>query len=69
MAGHVIVCGMGQVGYRVVQLLRDLGEPVAVITREARADWIRQAEVDGVPVLLGDARDARLAAVSRALRG
>ena len=28
MAGHVVVCGMGQVGYRVVDLLCRLGERV-----------------------------------------
>lgn len=60
MQGHVIVCGMGQVGYRIVTLLRRLGEPVAVITQATRNDWVRDARASGVEVLMGDGRDAQL---------
>lgn len=57
LTNHVIVCGMGQVGYRVATLLRRLGEEVTVVTLAARPAWIRAAEADGVKVLTGDARD------------
>lgn len=60
MDGHFVVCGMGEVGYRVATLLRRLGEPVSVVTRECRDDWLKAAEEDGVLVLRGDARDLRL---------
>lgn len=60
--GHVIVCGMGYVGYRIVVLLRRLGVPVTVVTHAARAEWRRDAEDRGVRLLLGDARDAALLA-------
>jgi Trk K+ transport system NAD-binding subunit len=60
MAGHFIVCGMGQVGYRIVQLLQRLGERVTVISLASRDDWLRDAEASGARVMTGDARDERL---------
>ncbi|MBI3909424.1 MAG: NAD-binding protein [Armatimonadetes bacterium] len=62
MAGHCIVCGMGQVGYRVVDMLRRLGESVTVVTQTTRDEWLHTARAGGVKVLLGDARDAQLLA-------
>jgi Trk K+ transport system NAD-binding subunit len=59
MSGHFIVCGMGQVGYRVVNLLRRLGEPVTVITQAARDEWLHATQASGATVLIGDARDAQ----------
>ncbi len=57
--GHIIVCGMGDVGYRVVELLRRMGESVVVITQEVYDDRRRMAEAFGVRMILGDARDDR----------
>src|SRR5947208_3268458 len=62
MVGHFVVCGMGQVGYRVTSLLLDLGEKVSVITLPTRSDWVRTVEARGVRVLVGDARDDALIA-------
>jgi voltage-gated potassium channel len=62
MKGHFIVCGMGHVGYRIVDLLGRLGETVTVITQSARAEWIDAAQARGVPVRIGDAQDERLLA-------
>ena len=36
--GHIIVCGMGDVGYRVVELLQRMGESVVVVTEQAHDD-------------------------------
>jgi Trk K+ transport system NAD-binding subunit len=60
--GHVIVCGLGRVGRRVVHLLRRLGEEVTVISMPTRDDWRRDAEEAGARIILGDARDERLVA-------
>ena len=57
MRDHVIVCGLGQVGYQVASLLLDLGEPVAVITGKARDEWLRRTRERGAIVELADARD------------
>jgi Trk K+ transport system NAD-binding subunit len=53
---------MGNVGYRVVQLLRRLGEPVTVVSGPTRDEWLRVAAEDGVRILRGDARDEALLA-------
>lgn len=60
MTGHCIVCGLGDVGYRVVELLHRLGEQVVVVTSEAREDRRRMAEAHGVRILIGDARNEHL---------
>jgi Trk K+ transport system NAD-binding subunit len=56
---HVIVCGLGNVGYRVVRLLMRLGQQGVVITREPNEDWRRAIEPQ-FRVIVGDARDDRL---------
>ncbi|MFL6294028.1 MAG: potassium channel family protein [Thermoanaerobaculia bacterium] len=56
MTGHCIVCGMGDVGYRVVELLHRLGEKVVVVTLQAREERRRTAESLGVRIVTGDAR-------------
>lgn len=60
MSGHCIVCGMGDVGYRIVELLHRLGETVVVITDGVREERRQMAEAFGVRILLGDARNDRL---------
>lgn len=56
MTGHCIVCGMGDIGYRVVELLHRLNEKVTVVTLKVREERRREAEARGVRVLIGDAR-------------
>ncbi|HSB64595.1 MAG TPA: NAD(P)-binding protein, partial [Thermoanaerobaculia bacterium] len=56
----VLVCGLGHVGIRVVELLARLGERAVVITRETRPEWRRIAEAAGATVVTGDARDPGL---------
>ncbi|HLK55306.1 MAG TPA: NAD-binding protein, partial [Chthonomonadaceae bacterium] len=60
MAGHIIVCGMGQSGYRIVSLLLRLGERVTVVARETREEWRKATVARGVEVIEGDARDVTL---------
>jgi Trk K+ transport system NAD-binding subunit len=59
LTGHLIVCGLGHVGYRVVCLLARLGERGIVITREASEEW-RAATEAHFPVLIGDARNDKI---------
>lgn len=54
--GHVIVCGMGRVGFRVVRWLLDLGEDVVVIESVPTNPFIDQIRGWGVPVIIADAR-------------
>jgi Trk K+ transport system NAD-binding subunit len=55
MMDHVIVIGLGHVGYRVVESLLKLGQPVVAIERNADS-FLESVRVMKVPVLLGDAR-------------
>jgi Trk K+ transport system NAD-binding subunit len=58
LAGHVIVSGLGRIGYRITDLLCRLDERVVVISAAAREDWERHARASGATVLAGDARSA-----------
>jgi Trk K+ transport system NAD-binding subunit len=71
-SGHVIVCGLGAIGFRVVEELLRYGEPVVVIERDPGNRFVRAVRQLGVPVIIGDAgvsgvlREAH-AATSRAV--
>ncbi|MGC8874459.1 MAG: potassium channel family protein [Chloroflexia bacterium] len=67
--GHIVVCGLGHVGYRVVKHLLEFGQEVVAIERNPDAPFLDAVRRMGVPVLLGDASDAerlREAGVERA---
>jgi voltage-gated potassium channel len=53
---HVIVCGLGKVGYRVVKELLQLGEEVVGVEQDAEGRFLEKIRQMNVPVLLGDAR-------------
>ena len=53
--GHVVVSGLGQVGLRVAQLLRELRVPVVVVERVADAPNLPVARAERLPVVVGDA--------------
>jgi voltage-gated potassium channel len=54
--GHVILCGLGSVGYRVLEELVGMGEQVFAIEKEDSGPLLPQARALGVEVLIGDAR-------------
>ncbi|NUO48095.1 MAG: TrkA family potassium uptake protein [Polyangiaceae bacterium] len=56
MIDHVIVIGLGHVGYRVVESLLKLGQPVVAIERTAADSFLESVRAMKVPVFLGDAR-------------
>ncbi|MBN1979549.1 MAG: TrkA family potassium uptake protein [Anaerolineae bacterium] len=53
---HVVVCGLGKVGYRVTKELLRLGEEVVGIERDAAGPFLEELQQMNVPVLLGNAR-------------
>ena len=68
MAGHVVVAGLGTVGYRALRLLDDLGIAVAVVENAADSRFATAGAAHGV-VLVGDARlpeDLARASIDRA---
>ncbi|NEO87677.1 MAG: potassium channel protein [Spirulina sp. SIO3F2] len=52
---HYIVCGLGGVGFRIVQQLCRQGERVVVIESNAKNRFIHAARSLGVPVIIEDA--------------
>jgi Trk K+ transport system NAD-binding subunit len=60
MRGHVVVCGVGHVGYRVIEELVRLGEDVVAIEQREGDSFVEQVRNKGIPVHVGDARDDEL---------
>ncbi|HEY9793193.1 MAG TPA: TrkA family potassium uptake protein [Candidatus Obscuribacterales bacterium] len=56
---HIVVAGLGNVGYRVVQQLRKFGEEVVCIERNGESSFIPDLEKLDVPALVGDVRVAQ----------
>src|SRR5476651_655298 len=54
---HGMICGLGQVGYRVALLALHSGHQVTVVTTMARPEWERELRKAGARIFLGDARD------------
>jgi voltage-gated potassium channel len=53
---HVIVCGLGKVGYRVVRQLMDFGEEIVAVERDADRPFVGILRQANVPVIIADAR-------------
>lgn len=54
---HVILCGLGKVGLRVLQQLVRLGEEVIVLERDEKCSGLSYARKHGIPVLIGTGRE------------
>jgi len=57
---HIVVCGLGRIGYRVVNELLDWGEKVIGIENDANARFLEEIRQEDVPVLIGDAKQEEL---------
>lgn len=59
---HHVLIGLGHLGFRVVQQLHEMGEAVAVVELNPKADLVAAVQQMNVPVISGDAsREATLA--------
>ena len=56
LSNHIILVGLGKLGYRTFLMLRKLGEVVVVIESNERNPFLDEIRRDGCPLLLGDAR-------------
>ncbi|MCS6866945.1 MAG: NAD-binding protein [Gemmataceae bacterium] len=54
-SGHVIVCGLGNIGYRVVEELTAMGERVVAIDKAKEGPLLETVRRKGVPAFVGDA--------------
>ncbi len=57
---HVILCGLGSVGFRVLEELTGLGEQVFAIEQNGDSAFLARARQLGAEVLIGDARAEEL---------
>ncbi|QJW99035.1 potassium channel family protein [Frigoriglobus tundricola] len=53
--GHIVVCGLGNVGYRLIEELTAMGERVVAIDKAADGPFIETVRRKGVPAFVGDA--------------
>ena len=56
MSNHIVLVGLGRLGFRTFHLLRRLGEEVVVIERTADNQFVDDVRRDGSPLFIGDAR-------------
>jgi Trk K+ transport system NAD-binding subunit len=56
MSGHIVLVGLGKLGFRTYTLLRELGEKLVVIERSAENQFLETVRRDGTPLFIGDAR-------------
>ena len=54
--GHVIICGMGKVGYRVALELLKFDREVVAIEQDGQGRFVEKAQNLGIPVIIADAR-------------
>jgi Trk K+ transport system NAD-binding subunit len=57
LRNHVVVCGIGRVGMRIITRLVASGYPVAVINDSMESEYVLRALHMHVPVIAGEARD------------
>jgi Trk K+ transport system NAD-binding subunit len=56
MKGHIIVCGAGRVGYRVVDQLRSMGKDVVAVEKREDGAFVSVLRDEQVPLLIDDIR-------------
>ncbi len=52
---HVILVGLGHLGFRVARELHNLGDDVVVIERDPEADLLAEAQAMNIPIIQADA--------------
>lgn len=53
---HVVLVGLGRLGFKTYQMLRRVGHPVVVLENSAENQFLEEVRHDGVPLFIGDAR-------------
>jgi|GEM_PF-6591612 len=60
MKDHIIICGLGHVGFSTFEILRLAKQKIAVISDQTDDEWRWQVEATGGIFLEGDARSDKL---------
>lgn len=56
MQNHVILCGLGQVGYRVARELQRFDTEVTVVEMDSAGPFVKTITDEGIPIIFDDAR-------------
>ncbi len=56
LSNHIVLVGLGRLGFRTFHLLRRLGQTVVVIERDPTNQFLDDVRRDGSPLFIGDAR-------------
>ncbi|MBN2194293.1 MAG: NAD-binding protein [Polyangiaceae bacterium] len=56
LSNHVVLVGLGRVGYRTYRALHGLGVPLVVIDVNKDGEFLSDVRRDGTPIIIGDAR-------------
>jgi Trk K+ transport system NAD-binding subunit len=54
---HVVLCGLGHLGFRVLNQLLEQGREVVAIEKDPQGRFVEAAKATGVPVLIRDVKD------------
>jgi hypothetical protein len=54
---HIVLCGLGHLGYRILNQLRAAKMPVVALEKDASARFLNDAKSTGVPVLVRDMKE------------
>lgn len=54
-SNHVVLVGLGHLGFRVARELHDLGDEVLVVERDPEADLLAEADALKIPIIQADA--------------
>ncbi len=60
MTDHIVLVGLGRLGWRAFRLLRDIGEQVVVIEANGSHPLLEDVRRDGSPLIIGDGRNENL---------
>ena len=56
---HIVLCGMGRVGYRIAGELMALKEPFVVVERNKESLFAEEMQDQNIPVIIGEARNKK----------
>jgi voltage-gated potassium channel len=54
-ADHIVIIGLGHLGFRIAHALHDLAAPFVIIEKDPEAELVAQAQSWNVPIIRGDA--------------
>ena len=67
-SNHIIVIGLGHLGFRIARALHELGAPFIIVEKNPEADLAAQAQSWNVPIIRGDALNQETLRKARADR-